>query len=107
MALRVSAPGGADSPRRAGIQWDRLDTAPGFGRAQEVRVVKRSLLVGALGGLLAFGVATGSVNAQAKKTTGGHVSATAPGAQPSGPEAAPAVPTGELALGTVRLTKAV
>jgi hypothetical protein len=71
--------------------------------------VKRSLLVGALGGLLALSVATGSVNAQAKKTGSsmGHVSATAPGAQPAGPEAAPAVPTGELALGVVRLTKAV
>jgi hypothetical protein len=73
--------------------------------------VKRSLLVGALAALLTLGAAAESAMAQAKKPgaakPGGYVSATAPESQPAGPEAAPAAPTGELALGTVRLPKAV
>jgi len=72
--------------------------------------MKRSVLVGALAGLLALGAAAESINAQAKSgaTKSGATTPTATmAAQPSGPEAAPAVPTGELALGTVRLPRAV
>jgi hypothetical protein len=70
----------------------------------------RSLLVGALGGLLALALATGPVAAQATKQA---PKPTAPGpaptmaTQPTGPEPASPVPTGELALGAVRLPRAV
>jgi hypothetical protein len=85
--------------------------------------MKRTLLVGALAGLLAIGAAAESVTAQdakageakatkAAKThkasqAGGYVSATAPKTQGSGPEAPPPVPDGTLALGSVRLPRAV
>jgi hypothetical protein len=58
--------------------------------------MRSTLLVGALGGLLVLGAAAEGVRAQAK----------APLAQPSA-EAAPAVPAGELALGTVRVPRTV
>lgn len=74
--------------------------------------MKRTLLVGALGGLLVIGAAATSATAQDAKSgqkaarTGGHVSATEPKSQGSGPEEAPAVPADQLALGSVRLAKA-
>lgn len=80
--------------------------------------MKRTLLVGALAGLLVVGAAAESVKAQdakpakAHKTAkaaqaGGYVSPTAPKQQGSGPEDAPAAPAGALALGSVHLPKAV
>jgi hypothetical protein len=66
--------------------------------------MKRSLLVGALAGLLACGAAV-SAMAQATKP-GGGAKVTMP-AQPEGPEAATPVPTGDLVLGSVRIPKAV
>lgn len=81
--------------------------------------MKRTLLVGALAGVLALGTTAVSLNAQeaaapakAHKAhkpaqSGGYVSPTAPKQQGSGPEDAPAAPTGALALGSVRLPKAV
>jgi hypothetical protein len=70
--------------------------------------MKRSLLIGALGGLLVFGAAAESLTAQAK-TKPADMSGAKPvmGQQAQGPEAAPAVPTGELALGAVRLPQAL
>jgi hypothetical protein len=65
--------------------------------------MKRSLLVGALAGLLACGVAV-SAMAQASQAGGAKVNMTA---QPAGPEPASPVPTGDLVLGSVRLPKAV
>ena len=65
--------------------------------------MKRSLLVGALAGLLACGAAV-SAMAQAKQAGGAKVNMTS---QPEGPEAATPVPTGDLVLGSVRLPKAV
>jgi hypothetical protein len=65
--------------------------------------MKRSLLVGALAGLLACGAAV-SAMAQASQAGGAKVNMTA---QPAGPEPASPVPTGELVLGSVRLPKAV
>ena len=65
--------------------------------------MKRSLLVGALAGLLACGAAV-SAMAQASQAGGAKVNMTA---QPAGPETASPVPTGDLVLGTVRLPKAV
>ena len=65
--------------------------------------MKRSLLVGALAGLLACGAAV-SAMAQASQTGGAKVNMTA---QPAGPEPASPVPTGDLVLGSVRLPKAV
>lgn len=67
--------------------------------------MKRSVLVGALAGLLALGAAAASLDAQAK--SGATTPTPVMAAQPSGPEAAPAVPAGELALGSVRLPRAV
>jgi hypothetical protein len=66
--------------------------------------MKRSLLIGALAGLLVFGAAAESLTAQAKMKPA-DMSGAKPvmGQQAQGPEAAPAVPTGELALGAVRL----
>lgn len=71
--------------------------------------MKRSLLIGALGGLLAFGAAAESLTAQAKMKPAPQTSGAKPamGMQSQGPEAAPPVPTGELALGAVRLPHAV
>lgn len=85
--------------------------------------MKRTLLVGALGGLLVIGAAATSAMAQDAKSgeaqapakaakthkaaqAGGHVSATAPKQQAGGPEEAPAVPAENLALGSVRLSRA-
>jgi hypothetical protein len=82
--------------------------------------MKRTLLVGALGGLLVIGAAATSAMAQDAKSgeakapakaakaaqAGGHVSATAPKQQGGGPEEAPAVPAENLALGSVRLSRA-
>src|SRR5262245_58677106 len=82
--------------------------------------MKRTLLVGALGGLLVIGAAATSAMAQDAKSgeakapakaakaaqAGGHVSATAPKQQGGGPEEAPAVPAENLALGSVRLGRA-
>ena len=65
--------------------------------------MKRSLLVGALAGLLACGAAV-SAMAQASQAGGAKVNMTA---QPAGPEPASPVPTGDLVLGSVRLPKAV
>jgi hypothetical protein len=65
--------------------------------------MKRSLLVGALAGLLACGVAV-SAMAQASQSGGAKVNMTA---QPAGPEPASPVPAGDLVLGSVRLPKAV
>ena len=65
--------------------------------------MKRSLLVGALAGLLACGVAV-SAMAQASQAGGAKVNMTA---QPAGPETASPVPTGDLVLGSVRIPKAV
>ena len=58
--------------------------------------MRSTLLVGARGGVLVFGATADGVQAQAK----------APLAQPNA-EAAPQVPAGELALGTVRVPRKV
>ena len=66
--------------------------------------MKRSLLVGALAGLLACGAAVSAMAQARARPVGAKVNMTA---QPAGPEPASPVPTGDLVLGTVRLPKAV
>jgi hypothetical protein len=94
--------------------------------------MKRTFLMATLGGLLAFGAISGTVGAQspapaqvekesaakpAKKAAKKSAAADQSGAgaksdlqvkqQPTGPEPSSPTPTGELALGTVKLTKKV
>jgi len=85
--------------------------------------MKRTLLMATLGSFLACGAISGTVSAQsadpaakpAKKTTTHHAATTADQAksdltvkqQPTGPEPSAPTPSGELALGTVKLPKKV
>jgi hypothetical protein len=79
--------------------------------------MKRTLLVTTLGGLLAFGAIGGSASVSAQTAKKAHKAAAKTEDQtksdlkvkdqPTGPEAPAPVPTGELALGSVKLPRKV